>query len=44
MCRRPTLTAPYYLDRDIRDTTGDQVPYNKNLLDARNYERIEDLL
>ncbi len=34
----------YYLDRDIRDTTGGQVPYNENLLGAKNYERIEDLL
>jgi hypothetical protein len=34
----------YYIDRDIRDAAGGQVPYNENLLDAKNYERIEDLL
>jgi hypothetical protein len=34
----------YYLDRDIRDTTGGQVPYNENLLAAKNYDRIENLL
>jgi len=34
----------YYIDRDIRDTTGGTVPYNENLLDAKNYEAIEDLL
>lgn len=34
----------YYIDRDLRDRTGDTVPYNENLLDAKNYERIEDLL
>ena len=34
----------YYIDRDIRDTAGGQTPYNENLLDAKNYERIEDLL
>lgn len=34
----------YYLDRDIRDAGGGQVPYNENLLAAKNYQRIEDLL
>jgi hypothetical protein len=34
----------YYIDRDIRDTTDGQVPYNEHLLDAKNYRRIEDLL
>jgi hypothetical protein len=34
----------YYLDRDIRDTTGGTVPFNENLLGAKNYVRIEDLL
>lgn len=34
----------YYIDRDIRDATDGQVPYNENLLNAKNYERIEDLL
>lgn len=34
----------YYLDRDIHDAAGGRVPYNENLLDAKNYERIEDLL
>jgi hypothetical protein len=34
----------YYIDRDIRDTTGGKSPFNKNLLGAKNYERIEDLL
>ena len=34
----------YYLDRDIRDAADGQVPYNENLVDAKNYERIEDLL
>jgi hypothetical protein len=34
----------YYIDRDIRDTTGGAVPYNANLLDAKNYERLEHLL
>jgi len=34
----------YYVDRDILDATGGQVPYNENLLNAKNYERIEDLL
>ncbi len=34
----------YYMDRDIRDATGGQVPYNQNLLNAKNYEHIEDLL
>ncbi len=34
----------YYIDRDIRDAAGGQTPYNENLLDAKNYARIEDLL
>ncbi len=34
----------YYIDRDIRDTTGGEVPYNENLLDAKNYRAMEDLL
>jgi hypothetical protein len=34
----------YYIDRDIRDATGGEVPYNENLLDSKNYARIEDLL
>ena len=34
----------YYIDRDILDAAGGQVPYNENLLNAKNYERIEDLL
>jgi len=34
----------YYMDRDIRDQTAGQSPYNENLLDAKNYERIEDFL
>ncbi len=34
----------YYIDRDIRELTGGQSPYNETLLDAKNYENIEDLL
>jgi hypothetical protein len=34
----------YYIDRDIRDRAGGAVPYNENLLDAKNYATIEDLL
>ena len=34
----------YYIDRDIRDTTAGKVPYNENLLESKNYARIEDLL
>ena len=34
----------YYIDRDIRDATGGEVPFNENLLDAKNYRAIEDLL
>lgn len=34
----------YYIDRDIRDTAGGAVPFNENLLEAKNYARIEDLL
>ena len=34
----------YYIDRDIRDTAGGQTPFNENLVAAKNYGRIEDLL
>jgi len=34
----------YYIDRDIRDTAGGQTPFNENLVGAKNYDRIEDLL
>lgn len=34
----------YYLDRDIRDAAGGAAPFNENMLGAKNYERIEDLL
>jgi hypothetical protein len=34
----------YYIDRDIRDLTGGKAPYNENLLDSKNYKRIEDFL
>jgi len=34
----------YYIDRDIRDTTGGKVPYNENLIASKNYDKIEDLL
>jgi hypothetical protein len=34
----------YYLDRDIRDQTDGRSPYNEHLLDAKNYERIEEFL
>ena len=34
----------YYIDRDIRDTTGGTVPFNENLLGAKNYTAIADLL
>lgn len=34
----------YYLDRDIRDTANGQAPFNENLLNSKNYDRIEDLL
>ncbi len=34
----------YYLDRDIRDVARGRSPYNDNLLDAKNYDRIEGLL
>ncbi len=33
----------YYLDRDICDLAGGKSPYNASLLDAKNYDRIEDL-
>ncbi|MCR4413768.1 MAG: hypothetical protein NUV77_15215, partial [Thermoguttaceae bacterium] len=31
-----------YLDRDILERAGGQAPYNENLLDAKNYARLED--
>jgi hypothetical protein len=34
----------YYIDRDIRDQAAGKSPFNENLLDAKNYHRIEDLL
>ena len=34
----------YYLDRDIGEISGGKSPFNENLLDAKNYARIEDLL
>ena len=34
----------YYIDRDIRDATAGKGPFNENLLDAKNYRAIEDLL
>ncbi len=34
----------WYLDRDILDRTGGRSPCNANLLDAKNYERLESLL
>ncbi|MCS7304951.1 MAG: hypothetical protein NZ602_07575 [Thermoguttaceae bacterium] len=34
----------YYIDRDIRDLTSGASPYNQTLLEAKNYQRIEDLL
>jgi hypothetical protein len=34
----------FYIDRDIRDRGQGKSPYNENLLDAKNYARIEDLL
>jgi hypothetical protein len=34
----------YYLDRDIRDQAAGRSPFNENLLEIKNYERIEDLL
>lgn len=34
----------YYIDRDVRDVAGDKAPYNANLLDSKNYRRIEDFL
>lgn len=34
----------YYIDRDIRDAANGKTPYNENLLDAKNYQRIEELL
>ncbi len=34
----------YYIDRAIRDTANGQAPFNENLLNNQNYERIEELL
>lgn len=34
----------YYIDRDICDHTHGKSPYNENLLNAKNYRRIEDFL
>lgn len=34
----------YYIDRDIRDTTSGQTPYNESLLDIKNYTYIQNLL
>ncbi len=34
----------YYIDREIHDATEGKSPYNENLLDAKNYKRIDDLL
>ncbi|MBN1395877.1 MAG: twin-arginine translocation signal domain-containing protein [Pirellulales bacterium] len=34
----------YYIDRDVRDLTEGKSPYNENLLDIKNYRRIEDFL
>lgn len=34
----------YYIDRDIRDATDGLGPFNPNLLEAKNYKDIEDLL
>jgi hypothetical protein len=34
----------YYIDRDIRDLTGAESPYNPNLLDSRNYALLEDMV
>jgi len=32
----------YYLDRDIHDQAGGHLPYNENLLNNKNYERLAD--
>lgn len=34
----------YYIDRDIRDTTGGTVAFNETLLETKNYQSIEELL
>ena len=34
----------YYIDRDIRNATDGTAPCNENLLEIKNYGRIEDLL
>jgi hypothetical protein len=34
----------YYIDRDIRDQTAGMAPFNENLLESKNYGRIEELL
>jgi len=34
----------YYIDRDIRDASNGKAPYNENMIAAKNYARIEELL
>jgi predicted dehydrogenase len=34
----------YYIDRDIHDLSGGKSPCNENLLNAKNFQNIEDLL
>jgi ribosomal protein L16 Arg81 hydroxylase len=34
----------YYIDRDIRDASNGKAPYNENMIGAKNYTRIEELL
>ena len=34
----------YYLDHDISVTAGGKVPFNANLLQLKNYDKITDLL
>ena len=34
----------YYIDCDIRNATAGTAPYNENLLEIKNYGRIEDLI
>jgi len=34
----------YYIDCDIRDTTGGSVPYNEGLVGSKNYVSLEELL
>ena len=33
-----------YIDRDIHDLAGGKSPYNQNLLNTKNFKRIEDYL